>query len=69
MQPTLSHLVPKLPVDLETGKSLTDVLGQSEHVKELVEQSAQELSSVNTELAHETVLNGEPSGVRLNKRL
>lgn len=64
MKPTLSHLVPKLPVDLETGKSLTDVLGQSEHVKELVEQSAQELSSVNIELAHETVLNGEPSGVR-----
>lgn len=64
MQPTHSHSDPKLPVDLETGKSLTEVLGQSEHVKELVEQSAQELSSVNTELAHEMVLNGEPEGVR-----
>ena len=53
-----------MPVALETGKSLTDVLGQSEHVKELVEQSAQELSSVNTVLAHEMVLNGEPEGVR-----
>lgn len=64
MQPTHSHSDSKLPVDLETGKSLTEVLGQSEHVKELVEQSAQELSSVNTELAHEMVLNGEPEGVR-----
>lgn len=57
-------LNPKLLADLEAGKSLTDVLGQAEHVKELVEQSAQELSSVNTELAHEMVQSGEPPGVQ-----
>lgn len=51
-------------MDPEVGKTLTDVLGQAEHVKELVEQSAQELSSVNTELEHEMVQNRGPSGVR-----
>lgn len=54
----------KLPVDLEAGKTLTDVLGQAEHVKDLVEQSAQELSSVNTELAQEMVQGRQPPGVR-----
>lgn len=51
-------------MDQEAGKSLTDVLGQAEQVRELVEQSAQELASVNTELEHEMVQNSEPSGVR-----
>ncbi len=54
-----------LPGDLSAGKSLTDVLGQSEHVKDLVEQSAQELSSVNTELAQEMEQSHEKPGVRL----
>lgn len=53
-----------MPVDAAAGKTLTDVLGQSEHVKDLVEQSAQELSSVNTELAQEMEKNRVPSGVR-----
>ena len=52
-------------VDLEAGKTLTDVLGQAEHVKELVEQSAQELSSVNTGLAQEMVQGRQPPGVRV----
>ena len=42
-------------------KSLLSVLGQSEHVKDLVEQSAQELSSVNSELARDMTATGEPS--------
>lgn len=54
----------KLPVDLEARKTLTDVLGQAEHVKDLVEQSAQELSSVNTGLAQEMAQSREPPGVR-----
>ena len=40
--------VTKAPVDSEAGTKLIDVLGQTEHVKDLVDQSAQELSSVNT---------------------
>jgi diguanylate cyclase (GGDEF)-like protein len=56
---------PKSPSDLELGQSLTDVLGQTEHVKDLVEQSAQELSSVNNGLAHELAQHSEPPGVRL----
>ncbi len=55
----------KLPLDLKTGKTLTDVLGQAEHVKDLVEQSAQELSSLNTELAQEMAQSHELPGVRL----
>jgi diguanylate cyclase (GGDEF)-like protein len=35
------------------GKFLTQVLGQSEHVRELLEQSAAELSSANTGIRHE----------------
>lgn len=50
--------------DLKAGKTLTDVLGQAEHVKDLVEQSAQELSSVNSGLAQEMAQSGEPPGVR-----
>lgn len=54
----------KLPVDLKAGKTLTDVLGQAEHVKELVQQSAQELSSLNTGLAQEMAQSREQPGVR-----
>lgn len=50
---------------MEPEKSLTAVLGQAEHVKELVDQSALELSSVNDKLAHEVQQGAEPSGVRL----
>lgn len=53
-----------MPVDLEAGKTLTDVLGEAEHVKDLVEQSAQELSSVNTGLAQEMAQSREQPGVR-----
>jgi diguanylate cyclase (GGDEF)-like protein len=35
------------------GEVLTQVLGQSEHVHELIKQSAEELSSVNTGIEHE----------------
>jgi diguanylate cyclase (GGDEF)-like protein len=62
---TPTSQISTLPGDLPAGKSLTEVLGQSEHVKELVEQSAQELSSVNTELAQEMEHAREPPGVRL----
>ena len=55
----------KLPVDADAGKTLTDVLGQAEHVKGLVEQSAQELSSVNTGLAQEMAQSRESPGVRV----
>lgn len=54
-----------LPVDREAGKTLIDVLGQAEHVKDLVEQSAKDLSSVNTELAQEMVQGRQPPGVRV----
>jgi diguanylate cyclase len=40
----------ELPKGAEPAKSLTKVLGQSEHVKDLVEECAVELSSVNAEL-------------------
>jgi diguanylate cyclase (GGDEF)-like protein len=39
--------------DANPAKSLTKVLGQSEHVKDLVEECAAELSSVNTVLKQE----------------
>ncbi|MES2950796.1 MAG: GGDEF domain-containing protein [Pseudomonadota bacterium] len=62
---TAADTPPKLPDATEAGKTLTDVLGQAEHVKELVEQSAQELSSVNTGLAREMEQAGEAPGMRL----
>ena len=55
---------PSSPEKLKTGKGLTDVLDQSEHVKDLVEESAEELSSVNTGLAQEVKQHSEPPGVR-----
>lgn len=45
-------------------KKLIDVLGESEHVKELVDQSAQELSSVNTGLTKEMSSGHQPPGMR-----
>jgi diguanylate cyclase (GGDEF)-like protein len=54
----------KVSAEAVAGKGLTEVLGQSEHVKDLVDQSAQELSSVNTELAQEMEQTREPPGVR-----
>ncbi len=40
----------KLPKGTKPVKSLTKVLAQSEHVKDMVEEAAEELSSVNTVL-------------------
>jgi diguanylate cyclase (GGDEF)-like protein len=46
------------------GKFLTQVLGQSLHIHELIKQSAEELSSVNAGIKHELV-NADPlPGVR-----
>jgi diguanylate cyclase (GGDEF)-like protein len=41
------------------GRFLTQVLGQSEHVYELMKQSAEELSSINTSIKHE-LATGDP---------
>ena len=35
-----------------SAKSLTEVLGQSQHIHALIKQSAEELSSVNTDIEH-----------------
>ena len=43
----------ELPKDIEHAKSLSKVLGQSEQVKDLVEECAEELSSVNLVLKQE----------------
>jgi diguanylate cyclase (GGDEF)-like protein len=45
----------ELPKGTNSAKSLTKVLGKSEHVKDLVEESAEELSSVNVVLKQEVV--------------
>jgi diguanylate cyclase (GGDEF)-like protein len=55
---------PTVKIDVAGGKSLTDVLGQSEHVQALVDESVKELSSVNTRLAQELQQAPEPPGVR-----
>jgi diguanylate cyclase (GGDEF)-like protein len=55
---------PTVKIDVAGGKSLTDVLGQSEHVQALVDESVKELSSVNTRLAQELQQATEPPGVR-----
>lgn len=49
-----------MPAPSERAKSLTQVLGQSEHVNELVKESAEELSSVNA-LIRQALANGDPS--------
>ena len=45
----------ELPKGTNPAKSLTNVLGQSEHVKDLVDECAEELSSVNVALKQELV--------------
>jgi hypothetical protein len=45
--------IAELPKDTKPAKSLTKVLGQSVHVKGLVEECAEELSSVNVVLKQE----------------
>jgi diguanylate cyclase len=45
----------QLAKDVKAGKSLTQVLGQSERVKALVEECGEELSSVNVALKRELV--------------
>jgi diguanylate cyclase (GGDEF)-like protein len=45
----------ELPKSTKSTKSLTKVLDQSEHVKDLVEECAEELSSINTVLKQEFV--------------
>jgi diguanylate cyclase (GGDEF)-like protein len=49
----------KLPEGTEPAKSLVKVLGQSEHVKDLVAESAEELLSVNRALRQE-IANRDP---------
>ena len=44
-------------------KSLSHVLSESEHVKAMVEESAKELSSVNTALKEEVVAQSDVSGI------
>jgi PleD family two-component response regulator len=49
----------ELPKGTNPAKSLTKVLGQSEHVKDLVDQCSEELSSVNVALKQE-LMAGDP---------
>jgi diguanylate cyclase (GGDEF)-like protein len=46
------------------GKYLSNVLGQSKHIHELIRQSAEELSSVNTGIKHELANTDPLPGVR-----
>jgi diguanylate cyclase (GGDEF)-like protein len=46
------------------GNLLTQVLGQSEHIQELIKQCAEELSSANTAIKQTFVNSDPPSGVR-----
>ena len=48
----------KLPQNPEQRKSLTNVLVQREHVKTLVKECAEELSSVNADIKQELVNQG-----------
>lgn len=54
---------PKIPDGASHAKSLTRLLGQSEHVKGLVEECAEELSSVNTVLKEEVAVQNQLSGI------
>jgi diguanylate cyclase (GGDEF)-like protein len=47
-----------------TGKFLTDVLGQSEHISALIKQSAEELISVSSDIVHELDTSDPTPGVR-----
>lgn len=53
----------KKPDAVLPAKSLSRVLGESEHVKNLVEESASELSSVNAALKEEVGAQNEVSGI------
>ncbi|MDD5494850.1 MAG: diguanylate cyclase [Dehalococcoidia bacterium] len=53
----------KTPAEAPPAESLTRLLGQSEHVKEMVEECAEELSSVNTVLKEETAAQNQLSGI------
>jgi len=53
----------ELPKGTNPAKSLTNVLGQSEHVKDLVDECAEELSSVNVALKQELVVRDPLPGV------
>lgn len=52
------------PHGLIPAESLTEVLGQTEHVKDLVEQSAWELSTINTSLEHQIAQEGLSSSLQ-----
>ena len=56
-----------VPSGLILSESLTEVLGKAEHVKELVEQSASELATINQSLKHEMAL--EVPSLNLHKAL
>jgi hypothetical protein len=49
---------PKLPQGTERARALTKVLVQSEHVNDLVKESAEDLSSVNAVIKQE-IANGD----------
>ncbi|MGK2857620.1 MAG: diguanylate cyclase domain-containing protein [Thermoanaerobaculia bacterium] len=49
--------------DVQAASALTDVLGKSEEVRDLVVEAAEELSSVNSALKHELAEQGPRPGV------
>jgi diguanylate cyclase (GGDEF)-like protein len=53
----------EVPKGTNPAKSLTEVLGQSEHAKDLVDECAEELSSVNVALKQELVYQDTLPGV------
>lgn len=52
---------PTAPLASSADPSLKKVLGKTEHVKTLVEQSASELTAINTALEHGTGQQGQPT--------
>lgn len=52
-----------MPKDAKAARSLTKVLGQSEHIKDLVAECAEELSSVNVALKQELAHRDPQPGV------
>ena len=53
------------PVAPKLANPLTQVLGQAEHVKDLVDECAEGLSSVNTSLKHEVHVESPQGGIEL----
>jgi hypothetical protein len=47
------------------GKFLSEVFGQSEHIHELITQSAAELSSITTDITRELANSDPPPGVAI----